>query len=232
MSNNRFAPVCGVLVVFIVIFNLIAFITASDYSANFWSGYAFITLSWLCLVFVLMSTVRRKDHEGYGLFLSAPIITISLVYLLFELITGVLVMVIPDFNLTASIVIQVLIFGIYLIVIFGLSFYKGMATQKLSERSGDTAFKKSLVMQIENAKNRCKNPALKQKLVEMYDLLKYSDPVSSQATTDCEARIMELFPQITADLYQKEKSTTLALCDEIAVLINQRNALCAANKKH
>ena len=231
MTKKSIAPIAGVLGVIIVAFNIITFVSAKEFSANFWSGYSFITLSWLCLVIVSLVIGNRKDYTGYGLFLSTPIIVISMIYLLFELIAGIMIMIIADFSFRASIVIQVIIFALYLILLFGLSLYKGMASQKLKERTSEASFIKPFIMQIENAKSRCKNTLLKQKLTEIGDLVKYSDPVSSIATADTEVRINELFSQVSEDLYKEEKTVAVSVCDEIIILLNQRNALCAANKK-
>jgi len=232
MNKKSIAPIVGILGVFIVTFNLVAIISVNEFSANFWSGYSFITLSWLCLVFVSLIIGIRKDYTDYGFFLSTPIIVISLVYLLFELIAGIMIMVIKDFSFRASIVIQVIIFALYLIVIIGLTLYKGMASQKLKERTSEASFIKSFIIQIENAKSRCKNTLLKQKLIEIGDLAKYSDPVSSTATADTEVRIEELFSQVSVDLYKEEKTVAVSICDEIIMLLNHRNVLCVANKKH
>lgn len=225
-------PVFGTLGAIILAFNVIAFILADELTKQFWSGYVFVTLSWLFLVMISVRFAAQKDFSGYSMFLAAPQILIAMICFLFQMIVGIAVMAIPDFSLIASIVIQVVLLTIFLIVEFGVLAYKGVATRAPQKTQAKVAFKKDLGVDIENAINRCKNSELKQKLDAISEDLKYSDPVSSEATAIYEDRIFELFSQVKSHLYEEEKSTALSLCDEIIQLINQRNAVCAANKAH
>lgn len=46
---------------FIIVFNVLSFVLADRYTANFWCGYIFITLSWVCLIGVELLTASKKD---------------------------------------------------------------------------------------------------------------------------------------------------------------------------
>jgi hypothetical protein len=235
MYNKRSSiAIFGALAVIIVAFNIIAFVVADELTTQFWSGYVFITLSWLCLIALSVKIMQRKEFIAYNLFLAMPQILIALTYFLFQLVTGISVMAIPDFSLTASIVIQVLLLAVFFIAEFGISAYKGVATQMPEKRQAEISFKSNMILDIENAINRCKNPILKQKLTETNELLKYSDPVSSDETASFEGRILELFSQVKSNTYQEEHTPEIiiSVCDEIMQLMKQRNAVCAAAKKH
>jgi len=100
-----------------------------------------------------------------------------------------------------------------------------------AQRQADTSFKTNFSMELENAINRCKNHMLKQKIVEISEILKYSDPVSSAETVLYENRIMELFSEVKNSLYDETQTTAISLCDETCQLMKQRNTVCAASKK-
>ena len=172
MKNRKIlVPIYGVLAVILAVFNLTAFLLAKTKGANFWSGYVFITVSLFYTATVCTLTLRKESSDEYGFFLSVPQVMFSTLYLLFQFIAGVAIMLIPDFNARASVIVQAILLALYTVVIIGLSYYKGSSKQLHDERATSTSFKKSLLMETENAVNRSKNPVLKNKLNEINDLL-------------------------------------------------------------
>lgn len=120
---KRSLPAVAISSLFIIVFNVIAFVLAVDLNKNFWCGYIFITLSWLCLVVVEIMGVT-KDDGGKSLFLNAPGILVSVVHLVVQTLFGVLVMAIPAFSIKIAICLEVLIMAIYLGIIGILEVYK------------------------------------------------------------------------------------------------------------
>ena len=120
---KRSLPAVAISSLFIIVFNVIAFVLTEDLSKNFWCGYIFITLSWLCLVVVEIMGVAKEDG-GKSLFLNAPGILVSVVHLVVQTLFGVLVMAIPAFSLKIAICLEVLIMAIYLGIIGILEVYK------------------------------------------------------------------------------------------------------------
>lgn len=120
---KRSLPAVAISSLFIIVFNVIAFVLAVDLNKNFWCGYIFITLSWLCLVVVEIMGVA-KDDGGKSLFLNVPGILVSVVHLVVQTLFGVLVMAIPAFSIKIAICLEVLIMAIYLGIIGILEVYK------------------------------------------------------------------------------------------------------------
>lgn len=120
---KRSLPAVAISSLFIIVFNVIAFVLAVDLNKNFWCGYIFITLSWLYLVVVEIMGVA-KDDGGKSLFLNAPGILVSVVHLVVQTLFGVLVMAIPAFSIKIAICLEVLIMAIYLGIIGILEVYK------------------------------------------------------------------------------------------------------------
>ena len=120
---KRSLPAVAISSLFIIVFNVIAFVLTEGLSKNFWCGYIFITLSWLCLVAVEIMGVA-KDDGGKSLFLNAPGILVSVIHLIVQTLFGVLVMAIPVFSIKIAICLEVLIMAIYLGIIGILEVYK------------------------------------------------------------------------------------------------------------
>ena len=120
---KRSLPIVAISSLFIVVFNVLAFVLTANLATNFWCGYVAITISWLCLIVVEIMGVAKDDH-GKSLFLNAPGILVSVAHLLIQTLFGILVMAIPAFSIRIAICIQIIIFAIYLGIIGLLEIYK------------------------------------------------------------------------------------------------------------
>jgi hypothetical protein len=116
-------PVFFISCVFIITFNIISFIIAEEHSSNFWCGYIFITLAWVCLVAIEFMTLS-KDDRGKSLFLNAPGILVSIGHLIIQTVLGILLMMISFFNVKITICFEIFIFAIYITLIGMLEIYK------------------------------------------------------------------------------------------------------------
>lgn len=116
-------PIMCISFLYIFTFNVVAFVLANKLDKNFWCGYIFITLSWLCLLAIELLTASKKNI-GQSIFLNAPGMFITVVHLIIQTILGIAVMVIPSFSVKVSVCIELVIFTIYLMIIVLLEIYK------------------------------------------------------------------------------------------------------------
>lgn len=68
---KRIMPCVLLSAIYLIVFNILAFVLADDFTGNFWCGYVFVTLSWLCLIGIEILMVW-KDDRGKSVFLNAP----------------------------------------------------------------------------------------------------------------------------------------------------------------
>ena len=124
MTNIKKAiPIIAISCLFLVVFNVLAFILAEELNAHFWCGYVFIALSFLCLVGVELLTFAKND-KGKSVFLNAPSILVTVIHLGIQLILGVVVMAIRSISIKASLCSEIFIFAVYLAVVGCLEIYK------------------------------------------------------------------------------------------------------------
>lgn len=219
-----------IAVIIAVVFNVLVFLLADEYFGNFWSGYAFIMIALVAFTISCIVLSGKENNVGDQLFLSSPMLLISFMYLLIEMILGVIIMTMKNFDLTAGIVIQVLLFVAFLCIFLGLSFYKNRTVMLSDENRKSTAFKSTAVFAVESILNQCSDAIVKKKLSEIADLIQYGDPISTSDTIECENRINELFAQIESNLRGNPKETVAPMCDEIIVMLKQRNVLISREK--
>lgn len=131
-SDKKMWPIIAILLLYTIVFNVIAFICVNDINANFWCGYIFIMLSWLCVAINIVHTAIKRN-QGYGeraIFIKAPSILISMIYLIVQLVFGVAVIAIPGFSIKAAVCIQILLLAAYLCIVFALVMYERKLEKK------------------------------------------------------------------------------------------------------
>lgn len=120
---KRAIPAIAITSLFIIVFNILAFVLSDRYDANFWCGYIFITLSWLCLIGFELLTASKKNMSQ-SLFLNAPGLLMTIIHLAIQTVFGVAVMVIPSYSVKLSVCVEIVVFAIYLGIIGVLEIYK------------------------------------------------------------------------------------------------------------
>lgn len=121
----------GVLLsaIYLIVFNILAFVLADDFTGNFWCGYVFVTLSWMCLVGIEILMAWKDDH-GKSVFLNAPGLLFAVVHLLVQTALSVAVMAIPNYSVEISICVQIVVLAIFLMLFGLMEIYKSHSKNK------------------------------------------------------------------------------------------------------
>lgn len=125
---KKLIPATIMSFLFIIVFNVLAFILAGDLDQNFWCGYIFISVSWLCLLGSELMIAWRHD-SGRALFLNAPGILVSLIHLGVQTVLGVAVMAIPFFSAKAAMCFEIVVLAVYFAIMVALEIYKSKSRQ-------------------------------------------------------------------------------------------------------
>lgn len=131
-NAKKMWPIIAILLLCAIVFNVIAFICTNDINANFWCGYIFVMLSWLCVAINIVHTAIESSR-GYGekaIFIRAPSMLISVIYLVVQLVFGIAVMALPGFSIKAAVCIQILFLAAYLCIVFALVMYERKLKKK------------------------------------------------------------------------------------------------------
>lgn len=124
MTNIKKAiPIIAISCLFLVVFNVLAFILAEELNTHFWCGYVFIALSFLCLFGVELLAFTKNDN-GKSVFLNAPSILVTVIHLVVQLILGIMVMAVQGISIKAIFSFEIVIFAIYFAVVGCLEIYK------------------------------------------------------------------------------------------------------------
>lgn len=126
---KRILPGLFISAIYLVVFNILAFVLADEFTGNFWCGYIFVTLSWLCLAGVEVITAWKNDH-GKSIFLNAPNLVFAFAHLIVQTVFSIAVMAIPAYSVKISVCVQIVVFSIFLVLIGLMEIYKTRSKDK------------------------------------------------------------------------------------------------------
>ena len=215
--------------VLLAAFNIIVFITPgeaaglSKFGGAFWPGYIFITLSFigqlLCAFFAFKSRNAKK------LFLNLPLITISYPALIVSVIVGMICMAVPNLPVWAGIVICLLILGFFAISVIHAKAAAEIISSREDKVKEKTAFIKTLTADAEGLIGRAKTAEDKSAVQNIYEKLRYSDPVSNDALEGLETKISEKFHALS-EAVSESSGAVLTIAEELSALIDERTNKC------
>jgi hypothetical protein len=220
-----------ILLIILVVFNAFAFLMTDEFEATFWSGYAFITVAWLCLAASVITIAPGIKTGTRAAFLTIPQVLYSLLYFLIQFVAGGIIMN-SNMRVKASIALQLILLVVYAVVIMVNVIYKDRSKKAQASTKAELAFKQDLLMRLEDLHEHCGNDAVRARLQALLTEVRYSDPVSSNETLEYELRILDLVKELKAFVYEGPITmSAIQLCEEVQRLLKQRNEACATGKE-
>ena len=223
-----------VIAILLVIFNLIAFIApgwagAEKYTGSFWIGYIAITLAFVINYVITYISLKNSDSKQI-LFYNIPIVYISYCSLIACIIVGVLCMLNSNMPIWIAIIASVIVIGVNAIAVL-----KAKATIDIVEAidtrvKEETSFIRDLTAQAKALSSSATSPEAKEACNKVYEALRYSDPVSSDAVGDIEKEIEQKFVAFTDAVKTKDEALIQNFTNELLAVIVSRNDLCKGNK--
>lgn len=229
--NKNFKYYIAAWAVLAVIFNVIAFVTpamagASKFNGAFWSGYVLIMLALIGQLVCAYFAFKAKSKEQ--LFLKQPLVTISYSALILSFVVGAACMLIPNLPNWVGIVLCALILGFTAISVIKASAAAELVHETDMRVKEKTAFVRMMTVEAENLMARAQSDEAKGMCKKVYEALRYSDPMSSEALSGTEAEISKEFTAFAAAVKNGENASELA--DELIALIGDRNRMCKVMK--
>ena len=215
--------------IFFVVFNVICFVTPGEaagmkkFGGAFWAGYVFISLAFIgqlvCTWFAFKADSLQK------LFYNLPLIHISYTGLVAMLVVGTVVMAVPNLPNGIGIIICLLILAFYAVAVIQASAASDVIESVDKKIKTQTFFIKSLTVDAESLMARAKDDTAKAACKKVYEAVRYSDPMSSDALVGTESQITLKFAEFS-DAVQSGSNDISKLADELTILLNDRNKKC------
>lgn len=216
--------------VLLVVFSVLCFATPGElggmtkYGGAFWSGYVLIMLAMVGQLACACFAFKAENKEQ--LFLNLPLITISYSALILSFVVGALCMLIPNLPNWVGVVLCALILGFNAISVIKASAAAELVAETDARTKAKESFIRTLTVDAENLLSCAKTEEAKAACKKVYEALRYSDPMRSDALADIETDIERKFAELSAQL--SAGNDISAVADELLGLIANRNRRCRA----
>ena len=193
----------------------------SGHGGAFWISYAFMMISFASLVIsglVLKGrTVQPKDW-----LLGYPILKHCVIYLILEFTASVTFILLDyvDCHWAIAFAVQIVLLAAHLVFVISCLMAKEMVESIETKVNQKTSYIRLLRVEVEMICERAEDADVKAAFGKLAEQLRYSLPMSSEALSDLESRMSNL-----VDLAKKtkEKNELLNICDNISLLLTERN---------
>ncbi len=229
-KNSKFGMMALIAAIVFVTYNVVLFAVCgfSDHGGAFWISYAFMMISFATLAvsgLVLKGrTVQPKDW-----LLGYPVLKHCGIYLILEFIASITFIALDyiDCPWAIAFAVQMVLLAVHLVFIISCFMAKEMIENVEAKVNQKTSYIRLLKVEAEMIAERATDNDVKNAFGKLAEQLRYSDPMSSEALSDLENRISNLVEQAKV---VTEKSDLLRICNNISLLITERNKKCKVLK--
>lgn len=208
-----------IVALFVFLYCFILFMVKHDVNyPTFWVNFVFVMLPFVA-IFIATFLKATSLNRSY---LVAPQIKIAFSYLVLELILGTILMNIKKLQLNVTFLIQI---PILVIAIIGILYFT-IGTKNIDNKLKYKKEKKNYIIilrtTVYSIYDTCTDNDVKKELVNLINLIKYSETNSPSGVLSIEQKIDDLVGRLEIS---KEKEEQLQLIKEIEIQLNKRNRL-------
>ena len=215
--------------VLLALFNVIAFVSVGwigqeKYTASFWIGYVFITLSFIgqlgCAWFAL------KESNLQKLFYNVSLITTSYTGLILSFIFGGLCMLISPLPYWVGVIACSILLALNVLAVVKATAAVDLVSAVDEKIKVQTFFIKSLTVDAECLMTKAKSAEMKAQCKKVFEAIRYSDPMSHDALSGIESQLSILFAKLSDAVANGSIEAASAIAEDFLILLNERNKKC------
>ena len=220
-----------VLAIVLAVFSLIAFAIPFAHTAVFWIAYGFGVLAILFQLYIF-KTSFAGNGDAKSRFYGFPIARLGIYYLVAQLILSVIEMalagLIPSWTV---IIVNVLALAFALIGCITAETMRDEIVQQDNKLKKNVSAMRELQSLAASMVGQCGDEEMKNAVKKIADELRFSDPVSSDATAELEAEMRSQLADIQQAVVDEDIEGIKVLCGKLMGNLTERNRLCVVEKK-
>lgn len=215
--------------ILLVLFNGIAFampgwITHEKFTASFWIGYVFVTVSFVGQLFCACRAFRAENKTK--LFYSIPLIRISYTGLVITFIFGGLSMLLSALPGWVAAVVAVIVLAATAVAVIKADAAAELVEQVDETVKNRTALIRSLTAEAESLQAAAKSSEAKAACKKVYEALRYSDPMSNEGLAEVEQTLAAQFAKFAEAIKEENMEALRSEKEAFDVLLAKRNRMC------
>lgn len=224
----------SLLIIYLIamIFMILAFILIPfKKSLSSWIALFFLLIAFVFSYFVFQKTMNNETIKSkiYGF----PIIKVGIIYLFAQAIVSVIVWIINFFIQIPLWLVFIVSIALLMVAFIGIIASENALDMVIEEENKIEYQTKTISyfqINISSIINACSNEQLHKPLQNLAEQLRYSDPVSSDATKPYEDQIMNMLEELKQQINNPDTNITMTKIQTISNLIKERNTVCKMNK--
>lgn len=212
-----------------LLFNVISFVVPGwegqeKYTASFWIGYVFITLSFagqlVCGYFAFKAEKLKK------LFYNLSLVTTSFIGLILSFVFGGLCMLLSALPYWVGVIFCAALLAFNVVAVMKSSAAVDLVSAVDDKIKVQTLFVRSLTTDAECLLQRAQSDAVKAECKKVYESVRYSDPMSNDALASLESEITIKFAKFSDAVSVDNAESVFEMARELMLLIDERNKKC------
>jgi len=226
MLNKNFKYYFVIWAILFVVFNAVLFIVAANTGAIAKSGVSFwVTYALIIVSFVAQLLCARNAFSGDSrkLFYGLPMIQVSYSGLIASIIVGAILMSVRVIPCWIAAVICLIIAAIEAVAIVKAKAAADIVSNRDAEIRQKTSFIREMTAEAEMLYKTASTDEEKRELKKLYEVFRYSDPVTLE-------RVFDLESSITQKMAVIKSNYSGTVVNEIYALLNKRNQLIKNQK--
>ena len=225
-----------VLVTF-ALFVLLSLMIPFERSNVFWLSFAFGLAALASQIYVFY-TAYKSDHPVKSRFYGYPIMRVGLVYMYIQIPLSFIFMALGfaqfdvDEIFWIPLTIYLILLGFFIVGLLSTEMVRDKIEAQDDALKAKTSAIRALSGKMANVTAMCADPTAKRAVNELAEKIRYSDPMSSEATEGLDrslfASVNELRDAVAAGNYD----AAVRLCGSIEATLAERNRLCKMTKSY
>lgn len=206
--------------IFLVIFNVVFFVIGGvEHPASVWISYGFIHFAYIILL-ITPKLIRKSSSSavfGFSLY------SISSTYFLVAFIVGVIFIFVRPESYKGSLVVQVIIAGIYTVMLISHMIANEHTADSIERHEMELQYVKECSVRLKGIMGQVEDKNIKKKVEKAYDKLHSSQVKSSNAARDYELTVMDLIDVLEQNINRNDLVAASTTLDKILRNADERN---------
>lgn len=229
MKKNRMRG-CIVLAVLLLVFSVISFAVPVPKTVIFWLAYVFGMFAILYQIYIF-NKYYSNDGGAKSKFYGFPIVRIGIIYLAAQIAASLLEIVLQVFiPVWAVIIINVILAALAIAGCVAADAVRDEIIRQDAQLKKDVVTMRELQSLSEALVSQCSGHALQEKLRNLADEFKYSDPVTCNETQQMERDITMLLDELQKAIIENDDQSAETLCKRLSGSLEERNRICKLYK--
>lgn len=219
--------------VLLALFNVIAFVSVGwigreKYTASFWIGYVFITLSFIGQLGCAWFALKESDLQKF--FYNVPLITTSYTGLILSFIFGGLCMLISPLPYWVGAILCSALLALNVLAVVKATAVADLVSAVDEKIKVQTFFINSLTVDAECLMAKAKSAEMKAECKKVYEAVRYSDPMSHEALSGIESQLSIQFVKLSEAVASNSVELAMEIAADFMMLLVERNKQCKVMK--